>query len=228
MTRIICLANSWKHGDRCIAGIELGTGKWIRPISDLEGGRIPKTMRLVNGIEPALLDILDIPLAEPNADFACENWTIAPGKWQRIGQVQPGELLKYCYDHAHILHNDDRYVPAPDLQALPVSERRTLQLICVKEVRISRSIREEGGIKWRGTLITTTGQTLTSAPITDPVFKKGLELGYRPENPCLVTVSLSLPYKPDDEWEKEDPCWKLIAGVIELSDVETTLSGNGS
>jgi len=28
-------------------------------------------------------------------------------------------------------------------------------------------------------------------------------------------VSLSMPWRPDD-WEGDDPCWKLIAGVIEL------------
>ncbi|WP_255532405.1 hypothetical protein [Microcoleus sp. LEGE 07076] len=31
----------------------------------------------------------------------------------------------------------------------------------------------------------------------------------------MVTVSLSMPWLPDD-WEGDDPCWKLIAGVIEL------------
>jgi hypothetical protein len=28
-------------------------------------------------------------------------------------------------------------------------------------------------------------------------------------------VSLSMPWRPDD-WEEDDPCWKLIAGVVEL------------
>ncbi|WP_332955721.1 hypothetical protein [Microcoleus sp. AR_TQ3_B6] len=38
---------------------------------------------------------------------------------------------------------------------------------------------------------------------------------YRPQKACLVTVSLSMPWRPDD-WEGDDPCWKLIAGVVEL------------
>jgi hypothetical protein len=217
MTRIICLANSWKHGDRCIAGIEPITGRWVRPISDLEDGRVPKAIRLIAGMEPALLDVLEIPLAEPNAEFAYENMAIAPGKWQRVGQAQPEELLKYCRSDAVILHNTDRYVPASYLQSLPLPQRQTLQLVHAQELRISSSRREDGGIKWRGTLITTTGQELNSAPITDPVFKKGLELGYRPQNSCLVTVSLSLPYRPTDGWQ-EEPCWKIIAGVIEQFD----------
>lgn len=58
MTRIICLANSWKNGDMCIAGINELQGKWVRPVSDLPDGRIPKAMWLINRLEPALLDVL--------------------------------------------------------------------------------------------------------------------------------------------------------------------------
>ncbi|NEO44882.1 MAG: hypothetical protein F6K55_12410, partial [Moorea sp. SIO4A3] len=76
-------------------------------------------------------------------------------------------------------------------------------------------IRDEGVEKWEGSLVTDCGQELT-ATITDPVFVRHLELGYRPQNQCLVTVSLSMPWRPGD-WKKDgDPCWKLIAGVIEL------------
>lgn len=68
--------------------------------------------------------------------------------------------------------------------------------------------------KWEGSFVTTTEQRLT-ATITDPVFIRRLELGYRPQNPCLVTVSLSMPWRPTG-WEGDDPCWKLIAAVVEL------------
>lgn len=47
MTQIICLANSWKRGDRCIAGINLLKAQWIRPVSSLPDGRVPKEMRLI-------------------------------------------------------------------------------------------------------------------------------------------------------------------------------------
>lgn len=50
--RIICLANSFKHTERCIAGIDLETGKCVRPVSDLDDGRVPKKVRLIDGKEP--------------------------------------------------------------------------------------------------------------------------------------------------------------------------------
>ncbi len=39
--RVICLANSYKHQARCIAGVAIDSGDWIRPVSGLEDGRIP-------------------------------------------------------------------------------------------------------------------------------------------------------------------------------------------
>lgn len=212
MTQLICLANSWKHGDRCIAGINSLKGQWIRPVSDLPDGRIPKEMRLIGGTEPALLEVLEIPLAKTGPDFGfeCENLSVLSGTWRRVGKVPPGFLNKYCSNEEYILHNDERYVTVSDLQSLPISQRRTLQLVKAVEL----SVRTVGQAKWEGSLVTATGQRLT-AMITDPVFIRRLELGYRPQNPYLITVSLSMPWRPTD-WEGDDPCWKLIAAVVEL------------
>jgi hypothetical protein len=217
MTQIICLANSWKHGDRCIAGINSLKGQWIRPVSNLPDGRIPKEMRLIGGTEPALLDVLEIALAKTGPDFGfeCENLSVLPGQWQRVGKVPPAFLNKYCSNEEYILHNDQRYVTVSFLQSLPVAQRRTLQL--VKAAELSARTLSQGfelSSKWEASLLTTTGQRLT-ATITDPVFIRRLELGYRPQNPCLVTVSLSMPWRPAD-WEGDDPCWKLIAAMVEL------------
>ncbi|WP_377474181.1 MAG: hypothetical protein P2A85_17360 [Microcoleus anatoxicus] len=217
MTRIICLANSWKRGERCIAGINELQGKWVRPISDLPDGQIPKEIRQINRLEPALLDVLDIPLAKTGPDFGfeSENLSILPGKWRQVGKVPPAYLLKYCNNQEYILHNDLRYVTVEYMQSLPKGDRLTLQLVKVVKFTVKKLIqRFEGGNKWEGCIVTTYNQKLT-ATITDPVFIRKLELGYRPQKACLVTVSLSMPWRPDD-WEGDDPCWKLIAGVIEL------------
>jgi hypothetical protein len=217
MTRIICLANSWKHGDRCIAGINALKGKWIRPVSDLPDGRIPKEMRQMDRREPALLDVLEIPLAKTGPDFGfeSENISVLPGKWQKVGKVPPAYLLQYCSSEGYILHNDLRYVTVSYMQSLPAVDRLTLQLVKAIKFTVRRvTQRFDGGDKWEGCIVTKQGQRLT-ATITDPVFIRRLELQYRPQKACLVTVSLSMPWRPDD-WEEDDPCWKLIAGVVEL------------
>ncbi|HEX5505363.1 MAG TPA: hypothetical protein VFW96_22285, partial [Thermomicrobiales bacterium] len=98
MTQIICLANSWKHGERCIAGIDQRTGRWIRPVTDLDDGRVPRDTRFIGGAEPALLDIVLIPLADsgPHDDFERENRSILPGRWRRLGRVRPADVCRYC------------------------------------------------------------------------------------------------------------------------------------
>ncbi len=221
MTRIICLANSWKRGDRCIAGINPNTGQWIRPVSDLPDGRVPKEMRQISRLEPALLDILEIPLAHTGPDFGfeCENLSILPGEWRRLKRASASDLLKFCSQEKYILHNEQRYVTIDFMQSLPFSQRYTLQLILAVKLSVrSLGARFEDSKKWEATLETAQHQKLT-ATITDPAFVRILELGYRPQHPCLVTVSLSMPWRPSD-WEKEgDPCWKLIAAVIELRDL---------
>lgn len=109
---IICLANSRKHGDRCIAGINPQTGEWVRPVSHLNDGRVPKPMRLIDGQEPQLLDILEIPLADDGPDFGFEkeNRSILPGKWRKLGRVYPQNMLPFCEHNRAMLHNDKKYV----------------------------------------------------------------------------------------------------------------------
>ena len=224
-TQVICLANSWKHSDRCIAGIEINTGKWIRPVTSLEDGRIPKQVRLIDNNEPTSLDILEIPLAEtgPNFGFASENRLILPGTWRKVGKVQPADLMKYVNENNYILHNAKKYIVVSFLQAQPTPQRQTLQLIYATKFYIKGSARAKGGKLWKGTIIGQNEQQLFDANITDPIFCEKLDAGYVPQNPCLITISLSMPWRPKD-WEGEDPCWKLIAGVIELTNESLPLS----
>ena len=217
MTQIICLANSWKYGERCIAGIDIYSKKWVRPIytsgSDTLNGSIPSNIRLVDGIEPKLLDIISIPLDKEGDDFGfqSENLNILPGTWIKMGEVSASQLINLCDDNSCILHNFDRYVTLPFLQSLPIPERKTIQLVYTEKLSIS-NIKN----KWKGSLQSNSNAILTDATITDPEFVSKLEWGYTPQNPCFVTVSLSMPFVPSVNWEEDTPCWKIIAGVIEL------------
>ncbi|MGK7939178.1 MAG: hypothetical protein AB4062_03295 [Crocosphaera sp.] len=225
MTEIICLANSWKKEERCIAGINPQTGAWIRPISLQypHDGRVPADIRLIEGEEPKLLDLLDIPLEDQgdNFGFESENLYITSGKWRHLKSIPATDLIPYCSQTPHILHNSWKYVTVPYLQQLPLQQRHTLQLVYAEEVIIHGDIRSTG-TRWKGSLITEYGQQLSNASITDPKFVDKLDQGYLPSNPCLVTVSLSMPHCPPD-WDKAAPCWKLIAGVVELSNADLIL-----
>jgi hypothetical protein len=218
--RILCLANSWKRSAHCVAGIDLATGRWVRPVTDTADGGVPEHIRKLRKREPALLDILDIPLAADGPDFGfeCENRLILPGRWYLDGRAQPAEVLRYVARGLPILHNDEPWVTLPFMHTLPFAERRTLQLVETVAFRAHLSRRQHGLRNvWIGTLTDTAGQQLT-ANITDPVYCAHLDLGHAPAARCLVTVSLSMPWRRPDRPDDEERCYKLIAGVIELND----------
>jgi len=218
LTRIICLANSRKHGAYCLAGIDPSTGAWVRPVSGLDDGRVERRTMQTGGAFPALGDILELPLAQTGPDFGfeCENLTILPGAWKIGGAVNPADLLAYCTDEPHILHTDDPYVTVQYLNSLPFDKRRTLQLVEAFDFEaFSTGLSAQGGRKWNGSFVSSQGCRL-SARITDPALAEKLEQGYRPARRCVVTVSLSMPIKKPGQQIEGDPCWKLIAGILEL------------
>ncbi len=81
--RIVCLADSRKMSGRCIAGLEINNddsvGGWIRPVSIRPSEEISLLdRRFKDGSQPSLLDILEIPMLNPQP-HACqtENHLIA-------------------------------------------------------------------------------------------------------------------------------------------------------
>ncbi len=224
--KLICLANSRKHGAFCFAGIDIDTGRWVRPVSELDDGRVERAVMSVDGKVPALCDIVEVPLAESGPDFGfeSENLSIRPGPWRVTGTIEPGELLRRCSGERHILHNGETHVTMEYLTALPPSRRCTLQLVEGFEFEaFSTGPSAQGGSKWNGSFVTPEGQRLCTR-ITDPVLLEKLERGYCPAGHCLVTVSLSMPYTPQNWSGEGTPCWKLIAGVVELEPGEWTVS----
>ncbi len=75
---IVCLANSRKMSGRCIAGKAMGSGKWIRPVSNPKGGKISEVDRqFKNGQMPQLLDIMRISVKKHCSElFQTENYLI--------------------------------------------------------------------------------------------------------------------------------------------------------
>ena len=220
LTRLVVLANSWKHGDWCIAGIDLDTGKWVRPVTNLNDGRVPRNAMKLDCYFPALLDIIDIPLAPtgPDYDFECENRSILPGPWHHRGALAPRDLRNFVERPPCVLHNHTKYVTPEEMLQKPFNDRVTLQLIYVKRLGI-RDARRNPTDKhiWKG--IVPSGGRPLEANITDPILHGRLDRGEGPPTgPCLVTMSLGMPYKPP-HWppDAKPGHWKLIAGVIDIT-----------
>ena len=82
--RIVCLANSRKQKERCIAGKELladgRPGGWVRPVSDRGDEAVSSFERQYKDrTEPRVLDVIDVPVLEerPNT-YQSENWLLDP------------------------------------------------------------------------------------------------------------------------------------------------------
>lgn len=87
-TTIVCLANSYKHGGRCVAGVCLQTGKWIRLRSSEGDGSLPLhrcTLEDGQG-ELRLLDVFEVDLhyAMPS-NCHPEDWVAVNVPW-RLGE----------------------------------------------------------------------------------------------------------------------------------------------
>src|SRR5687768_13524839 len=91
---IICLANSRKHGGRCVAGLHTNGGGWLRAVGRVPDGTLfPPDYTLTDGSEPRLLDVIRIGLEKPQPSLhQPENWTIDGSRWQLVARPAASEL----------------------------------------------------------------------------------------------------------------------------------------
>ncbi len=206
MTRILCLANSFKRGGRCIAGIDLETNRWIRPIGQGHEGAI-RGERLINGMEPELLDIIEIPLGTSADDLGCqpENRLLRPGPWRRVGVMEKDDVMQYVEETDRLLHNFEKKVPLSEFESnIRKTEWKSLQLIHVANVHFSKNLwnKTECNFLYSGRwyLLKT----------TCPEAEKHIDS----KSDYILTISMGGPYKrrPEDDL----CCWKMVAGAIKL------------
>ena len=102
-TFFVCLANSKKFGERCVAGIKVekaggayhpevqdGKPKWLRPVSKLPHGAVAE--HLVG--EFRLMDIIEVYIEEycPSS-YQCENATFRAQSIKKIEKISPSEEI---------------------------------------------------------------------------------------------------------------------------------------
>ena len=206
MAQIICFANSYKHEGRCIAGIDLNSQEWVRPLGKGTEGAVCAE-RLINGIEPELLDILEIPLGSKANDFGCqpENKFLLQGEWRKIGSISIKDALQYTEETKYLLHNFEKSVPASEFSSnIPRADWKSLQLIKVRKAMFSKNPwgKLECNFRYSGHYYS----LKTPCPEADNYIDSKID--------CILTISMGGPYRKS----KDDPlcCWKMVAGVIQL------------
>jgi len=208
---LIILANSRKLTHRCIAGIDITTGKWVRPVSDQHDKVITWEMRNVNGQEPELLDILSIPLLSTKLDDESqpENQLLGTGKWIRLGKAKPEDVRKYLERSGPIFYNMSDRVSWDEIQKRARDGRKSLVLIECTNLKSYRTTSSRGKAQARSRF--SFDRTTYDLAITDYDVEQRVLRDEEISPKCLLTISLAGKLSNTHPY-----CYKLVAGVIEL------------
>ena len=221
----ICLANSYKRGGRCIAGIEVdcnnkalqnndGNPRWIRPIANTSYGEIPNN--IANNIKMlSLVRIMDgLPYPE---DAHRENVRYLKMEVCPLSFSPEHILLNQFVDKVHqsIFGNRGRAVSVDMASGLDYS----LMFIHVQNVN---AYIDESREKSKNRMRFTYYGTEYDFPITDPAFLE--EFRREPERyenipDVYLTLSLGLEF---EGWHH-----KLVAGVIIPADSKKPYNTEG-
>jgi hypothetical protein len=210
--RVICLANSWRPGGRCIAGVDVETHTWVRPVP-AGGGAVP--LNVARQID--ILDIVDISLEQPRCTtrFQRENMVAPDWNWRVVDRATTKDIAVFLDDTSPILHGVGDYMWPAELRLLPRSEWKSLQLVRPRQLKFVLDSRKPG--KWRAQFLDTRGKEY-NLKVTDPRFD-ALPAGNLPGGECFITVSLGEPWAPEDCSEPPmcyPKCYRLAAAIIEL------------
>lgn len=213
MARLICIANSRRPDGRCVAGIDVDTREFVRPVGQQTDG-IPEHRVYFDGRLLAVGDKFEVELRRPRqiSPYQRENQTIVNWNWKHRGRASLKPLVKYCDDTTPILHStSDRVAPAM-LDELPPEEWQSLQLVRPRKPQFERDYWDQH--RWR-VRFRDKGKNEYYLRITDPVATHKLESGKSIGTDVLLLVSLAKPWAPPDG-SKPPMCYKLVATVIEL------------
>ena len=221
--RFVCLANSWKSKERCVAGRELLNGKamsWMRPVIARTGSVDKRSRLYADESEPQLGDVIQLSVRkrEGRFDHQRENWIVSPKtRWQRVGRFNWSQLKSLAEGTEPLFasaavagdrHGHNNRIPEEDARRLTTS----LRLIHVPNMEVhslpDRVLRFDGRF-WLGDIA-------YQLRITDPVFSEAESYSEydRTLGECLLTISLGEPYRHPNS-KGPAYCYRLIAGIIE-------------
>ncbi len=203
---ILCLANSWKTGGRCVAGLRLDDGSWLRPVSDNESGELSHQqcmMDIGHAVRP--LDVVRVYLEKPSPrPHQPEDWIIADRQWrflERRSVADVRKLLKKASEERKtgIFGNESDSLSWKAISGGSVRVQSSLTLVKV----------DTPEFRW-GTRRGQKRAVFDHAGVTYDLamtFKNELSIGAS-SSKWYFTISLGEPLN--------GYCYKLIAGAIEL------------
>jgi hypothetical protein len=213
-TRLVCLANSFKEGGRCLAGIELdnqnnpvivnGRPKWIRPICNTTHGEVPTHLASHLNIR----DIIEISVTgNPNTDYQSENALFRENSIHSLGTFDIDNLDALCEDPLTIFNNKGNAVAQDAIGNLT----RSLILINTNNFEVTERTYEDTQRRQTRLVFTHRGNQY-NFPVTDPVFLHYYHANsdfIEGVNDLFLCLSLGVVWQ---NWY-----YKLVAGIITIN-----------
>lgn len=219
---IVCLANSEKHGARCVAGVRLDTGGWLRPVSDDTGaGLLESQYETASGHHPEPLDIVRVELDHQRPKYnQPENWVISAESWELLNtSLHDRAVLAIntaLQRKGPVLHNTEPAIPKRELKNIPVF--RSLTLFSPENPEFYVREREEYHPQPR-TVFEFDGDEY-DFPITDPQWRQQARTEGTQSLPSaeivddgeeiLFTISLG------EVNERDRKCYKIAAAIFTM------------
>lgn len=212
-TRFVCLANSFKEGGRCLAGIELdnnnnpiienGHPKWIRPICNTPHGEVH--IHLV--VHLNILDIIEIDVTGyPEVrDYQSENALFRENSIRVLGRYNSNNLNHLCDNRNLIFGNRGKAVSEEAIGTLSYS----LMLINTNQFEVIERTYDDNPNKPQVRLVFTYNGNQYDLPVTDPVFLHNYQSNpdiMEDVNEIYLSLSLAVVH---NHWHS-----KLVAGII--------------
>lgn len=217
LKRFVCLANSFKEGGRCLAGIELDAEnkpvyentrpKWIRPVSDLGHGAVKTEdvahMKILDIVEFDMNDYVGI------GTYQCENVSYKSSIFSKVGSFNIEEMKKLCDDRFLIFGNRGKAIFHEKIGTL----NHSLILIKPSEFEVFEKKYSDSHYPQQRLLFKYNGCPY-DLPITDPVFLHSYQANPAvTENMNNIYVSLSVSVLHEGWYNK------LVAGIIPFSEI---------
>ncbi len=213
---IIILANSAKKGGHCVAGKDICTGEWIRPVSTINGGELSREQIILTTstfsyqAKPLHKVIIAFHSHAPLSNQP-ENHLIDSSSWRPDFKFNRENLDQYLDTPEHLWmysRNQDRVVARLFEHGL-IPNHQSLSLIKVKSIVYNIVLNGSGQQRVKGTF-NYNGREYTFS-VTDPAYcqYKNGPLGHSfTENDKYLCLSLG------EKFEATGDCYKLIASVL--------------
>ena len=211
---LVILAKSAKYGNYCVAGIELSTNKWIRPISHDEKieDAVPATDLIYSdNTEAQILDVVEIDFEDTPAEnkIQPENFFYKNSTWKKLGHWNLANVEKFCgFDTADfIFYDTSRRLELSTIENF--ERRKSLLLLPLENISIVTEIRDaekkfHANFNYEGARYERFG-------VGDIELRKNFSdkecgeffIGER----AVATLSLTNPYK-------DNRCYKMLANLL--------------